>query len=264
MDKDVGGFSCPSNRHVPIPCMAAIAAFLLSCVGFMPPPNRNTDPIVVITFDDAHTSVYDIAFGAMIKMDGSWAATHFFPVSYMEMPGYMTLDQVKEMEKAGWETGGHAVTHANLSSLPLDTVRRQVRESYAFLEKNGLCRKSFAYPFGNYNDTVRKIVGEYFDIVRTSHDYEYLDIIDKKELGYYAVKGGCTAEDVIGRVEKARTLGSPFVVIGFHAILPDTAVPPPVYWCRESVFMEFLKYLKKQELPVLTLRDAVGKLCESQ
>jgi peptidoglycan/xylan/chitin deacetylase (PgdA/CDA1 family) len=228
----------------------------------MTPSERPGNPIVVITFDDANPSVYNIAFRAMKTFDTTWAATHFFPVLFMELPNYVTLDQVKEMEKAGWETGGHAVTHANLSSVPIDSVREQVRESYMFLEKNGLCHESFAYPFGNYNDTVRKIVGEYFDIIRTAHDYEYLDGIDKKELGYYAVKGGCTADDVIGRVEKAKTLGSPLVVIGFHAIIPDTqAVPPPVYWCKESVFMEFLKYLKKEELPVLTLREAVRKLC---
>ena len=262
MDKVVGKSPAPLSRGVRfISCCSAIcAAALASCIDFMAPVRQYSGPIVVITFDDAFHSVYDVAFLSMREMDGSWAATHFFPVTYVEYPGYVTLAQVKEMENAGWETGGHAYTHENFSAVPVDSVRRQVKESHEFLVKNGLSHESFAYPFGNYNDTVKKIVGEYFDIIRAAHDYEYLDGVDKKELGYYAVKGGCTADDVIGRVEKARSLGSPLVVIGFHAVLPDTTVSAPYYWCKESVFMDFLRYLKKQELPVLTLKEAVKKL----
>jgi hypothetical protein len=240
---------------------AAIQTFSLSCVNLMEPASRVAGPIVVITFDDADPSVYNFAYKNMRATDSSWAATHFFPVLFMDLPNYVTLDQIKEMERAGWETGGHATTHANLSSIPLDSVRRQVMESYSFLASNGLSHESFAYPFGNYNDTVRKIVAEYFPIIRTAHDYENLGVLDKKELGYFAVKGGCTKDDVIGRVEKAKTLGARLVIIGFHAIIPDsTANPPPVYWAKESVFMEFLKYVKNEELPVLTLKAAVKEL----
>jgi peptidoglycan/xylan/chitin deacetylase (PgdA/CDA1 family) len=260
MDKDVGIL-----RQTQCALYAGIIVLvigILSCVNFMGPASRINGPIVVITFDDADPSVYKFAYPAMKAQDSSWAATHFFPVTFMEMQNYVTLDQETEMERGGWETGGHAVTHANLSSLPIDTVRQQVKESYNFLVQSGLSHESFAYPFGNYNDTVRKITGEYFDIIRSAHDYEYLDGVDKKELGYFAVKGGCSAYDVIGRVEKAKTQGAPLVVIGFHAIIPDTvANPPPVYWCKESVFMAFIKYLKKEELPVLTLKEAVKILC---
>jgi peptidoglycan/xylan/chitin deacetylase (PgdA/CDA1 family) len=250
------------SGYVRLAACTVMLSLLLSCVDFFAPPNPTGGPIVVITFDDAHPSIYSIAFPAMRSLDTTWAATHFFPVSYMGFPGNMTLDQVKEMEKAGWETGGHAVTHENLSSVPIDSVRRQVSESYEFLVHNNLCHESFAYPFGNYSDTVRNIVSKYFKNIRTSHDYEYLDGVNREELGYYAVKSGCTADDIIGRVEKAKTNGAPLVIIGFHAIQPDTAPPLPVYWCKESAFMDFLRYLKKSELLVMTLKEAVRVLCE--
>jgi peptidoglycan/xylan/chitin deacetylase (PgdA/CDA1 family) len=240
----------------------SVLSLLLSCVDFSAPLSHDGGPIVVITFDDAHPSIYSIAFPAMRSLDTTWTATHFFPVTYMGFPGNMSLAQVKELEAVGWETGGHGVTHENLSSIPLDSVRYQVRESYEFLLRNNLCHESFAYPFGNYSDTVKQIVSEYFKNIRTSHDYEYLDGVNREELGYYAVKSGCTADDIIGRVEKAKTYGAPLVIIGFHAILPDTAPPLPVYWCKESAFMDFLRYLKKSELPVMTLREAVRVLCE--
>ena len=217
--------------------------------------------MVVITFDDADPTIYGFAFPFMRSMDSTWAATHFFPVSYAGPGGPITVAQEKEMEKAGWETGGHAYTHENLSSVPLDSVENQVKASYDFLAGNGLCHESFAYPFGNYNDTVKNIVEKYFHNIRTAHDYTYLDGVDRTELGYYAVKSGCTVGDIIGRVEQARSTGSPLVIIGFHVILPDTAAPVPVYWCKESVFVGFMRYLKTHEYPVLTVKEAMRVLC---
>jgi len=202
--------------------------FFLSCVNTATPPRLFLCPIVVITFDDADPTIYGFAFPFMRSMDSTWAATHFFPVSYAGPGGPITVAQEKEMEKAGWETGGHAYTHENLSSVPLDSVENQVKGSYEFLAGNGLCHESFAYPFGNYNDTVKTVVEKYFHTIRTAHDYTYLDGVDRTELGYYAVKSGCTADDIIGRVEHARSIGSPLGIIGFHAILPDTAAPVPI------------------------------------
>jgi peptidoglycan/xylan/chitin deacetylase (PgdA/CDA1 family) len=165
------------------------------------------------------------------------------------------------MEKTGWETAGHGVTHENLSSVPPDSVERQVKGSYDFLTANGLRHESFAYPFGAYNDSVKAIVKKYFKNIRTAHDYDYLDGVNRTELGYYAAKSGCTSGDLIGRVETARSAGSPLVIIGFHAVLPDTAPPVQVYRCNESAFMGFLRYLKAEEFQVMTIQAAMNVLC---
>lgn len=160
------------------------------------------------------------------------------------------------MEAGGWETGGHAYTHENLSSVPLDSTEKQIQSDYEFLVENKLSHESFAYPYGNYNATVTAVVKKYFKNIRTAHDFEYLDGVNRTELGYYAVKQGMTLNDVIGRIEKARHDGSPLVIIGFHALLADTEPPVPTYWCRQSIFYGMLTYLKKEEYSVLTLKGA--------
>jgi peptidoglycan/xylan/chitin deacetylase (PgdA/CDA1 family) len=262
-----GCFFCRSAIY----CLCLTPLFLyLSCLNIYN-PYEFSSPIIVITFDDAHESVYNFAFPAMRSIDSTWAATHFFPVTYSqtsdsvtaysEYGGPITIAQIREMELAGWETGGHGYSHTNLSSVPIDTVEFQVKSSYDFFVKNGFCHESFAYPWGNYNDTVSAIVKKYFKNIRTSHDLWYLDGVNRSELGYYAVKSGCSSNDIIARVENARAAGAPLVIIGFHAILPDTAAAIPVYWCRESVFLSFLLYLKKQELQVMTLKKAMNILC---
>jgi hypothetical protein len=252
---------------------ALIAFFLLfsaTCIDIYE-PKYSSYPVVVITFDDAHESVYRFAFPAMHAIDSTWGATHFFPVTYTQTQdsvssyspfgGPITISQIREMEKYGWETGGHSYSHENLSSIQPDSAESQIKADYEFLVNNGFCHESFAYPWGNYNDTVAGIVKCYFKNIRTAHDLWYLDGINRSELGYYAVKSGCTADDIIGRVESARAAGSLLVIIGFHAILPDTSAPIDMYWCNESAFTGFLKYLKKQELRVMTMKDAMNLMC---
>ena len=73
-------------------------------------PNRNDvpfgSPIVIITFDDAHSSIYTFAYPLIESTDSSWAATHFLPVVHAGGEDMVTVGQLQEMEAAGWETGG--------------------------------------------------------------------------------------------------------------------------------------------------------------
>lgn len=235
---------------------------LLSCTGMFQPVMDYGQPVVVITFDDGHESVYSVGYTRMRETNPGWAATHFLPVTFIDTRGSVTFDQLKEMELAGWETGGHGYTHVNLSSVSPDSARKEIQASYDFLSSHNLCAESFAYPTGNYNYEVAALVGKWFNNIRTSHDFSCRDGVNRKELGYFAVKGGHAGSDIIARVEQAKSIGSPLVIIGFHAITPDSAAPPEgTYWCRESAFCEFLAYLKRQELPVLTIKDAMKILC---
>jgi peptidoglycan/xylan/chitin deacetylase (PgdA/CDA1 family) len=241
--------------------IAVLPLFLLFCKDpFLPASTRPAMPLVVITFDDAHESVYTFGYRLMREADTSWAATHFFANNYIDQQGNVTLAQLLEMEAGGWESGGHGIAHDNLSALPADTAKARIKASHDFLEANGLSHDSYAYAFGSYNDMVKAAARLYFPNVRAAHDYYYLDGVDRTELGYYAVKEGFTADDIIVRVEEAKRLGAPLVIIGFHVIQPDTAPPLPVYWCKESVFRGFLRYLKTQQMRPTTVREAMKLL----
>jgi peptidoglycan/xylan/chitin deacetylase (PgdA/CDA1 family) len=238
--------------------LTAVLALLIVCNDpFLPAITSQSAPLVVFTFDDAHESIYSFGYRLMREQDTCWAATHFFPNSYIGQQGNVTLSQEREMEAGGWESGGHGSIHANLTAVPAETAAAMIKASYDFLAANGLSHESFAYASGAYNDTVKSAVCSYFVNVRATHDYYYLDGVDRTELGYYAVKSGFTADDIVARVEEAKRLGSPLVVIGFHVIQPDTAPPLPVYWVKESVFKGFLKYLKDQHLRPMTIREAM-------
>jgi peptidoglycan/xylan/chitin deacetylase (PgdA/CDA1 family) len=233
---------------------------LALCTGLyvQPAPDK---PVVVLTFDDGFSSIYTTAFKIMTRTAFSFSATHFIPVRYADQPDYVTTDQLREMESSGWETGGHCVNHVNLTLLPPDSVDHEIKSCYNWLREEGLSHVSFAFPSGKYNDSIHATVGHYFKNIRMSHDHHYKDGIDRKRLGYFAVTPQHSAADIIARVEEAQSEGAPLVVIGFHAVLPDSQPPPAdIFYCRESTFLEFLTYLKRTELQVSTLQDAMIRL----
>ncbi|HSQ41663.1 MAG TPA: polysaccharide deacetylase family protein, partial [Fibrobacteraceae bacterium] len=227
-----------------------------------PTETQSDLPIVVITFDDAHHSIYDRGFALMRTMDSSWKGSHFFPLTHLGLPDNLKLAQVQEMEAAGWENGGHGVTHENLAALPMDSVRWQVATVDSFFRANGLRLDSWAYAYGNYNDSVESIVASKVKNIRTSHDLDYIGSIDRLHLGYFAVKSEHTEQDLINRLEEATDNGARLVIFGFHVILDTSEAPVDVYYTRTPIFQAFLDYLKKREYPVKDLRDAMDILAE--
>jgi len=236
------------------------ASLILSGCIQVSEPDTLGEPIVVITFDDAHHSIYDRGFAMMQATDSSWHASHFFPTSYPGNAENMTLAQIQEMERAGWENGGHGVTHENFASVPLDTVRAQVAAVDSYFTANHLRLDSWAYAYGNYNDSVEEIVRAKVKNIRTSHDLNYVGDVNRLHLGYFAVRNEHSLNDLIHRVEEARNNGSKLVVIGFHIILDPDEPETPNYFTRTPVFQGFLHYLKQSELPVMSLREAMDKL----
>jgi peptidoglycan/xylan/chitin deacetylase (PgdA/CDA1 family) len=227
-------------------------------------PQHTGEPLVVFTFDDGDQSIYDLAFPLMSERTPDGAATHFLPATYPNTPSRVTVQQLQEMERIGWETGGHGFTHENLSSVPLDTAERQIAQSDSFLQANGLSHESYAYAYGNYNAEVREAVAKRFANVRTAHDLKYLDGVDRLELGAFDAKSGQVADDLIGRIQEARQLGSPLVIFCFHYVVPDSVDPglPHDWWTRESAFVGLLDYLREREMRPMSVRDAMGILCE--
>lgn len=78
---------------------------------------------------------------------------------------YLTWDQARELESAGWELGGHTINHPVLARLSATEASREVVEGAASLERELEGEStSFAYPFGRPWDYSEESV----DAVRAS------------------------------------------------------------------------------------------------
>ena len=123
---------------------------------------------VVLTFDDAYADFVSTAFPVLQRH--RFGSTMFVPTGYMggfadwdrdfgTPAPLMTWDDLGRLAKAGVEIGAHTITHPRLTRLKDEAVAHEIRESRVELERRlGLTVPTFAYPYGDYNDSVEKAV----------------------------------------------------------------------------------------------------------
>lgn len=118
---------------------------------------EQAETIVSLTFDDNRDSQW---LGAGILADRGLPATFYVNSGRVDRPGYLSAEQLRAMEAAGHEIGGHTVTHLDLTTLEDAEARRQVCDDRAALTDMGLRVTSFAYPFSASDAVARAIVDE--------------------------------------------------------------------------------------------------------
>jgi peptidoglycan/xylan/chitin deacetylase (PgdA/CDA1 family) len=138
--------------------------------ALLSPPTGKT---LVVTFDDAHRSVWELARQPMERL--GIPGTVYVPTDYagadrpMGWAGYdawlgtehedelacMSWPQLRELAAAGWEIGSHTCSHPRLSRLADDEIGAELERSRRICEEEGgqPCR-SVAYPYSDYDERV--------------------------------------------------------------------------------------------------------------
>ena len=74
---------------------------------------------------------------------------------------YLSASDLKKMGDNGMIIGGHTHSHPFLNKLSIDEIKKEVDQNIAFLEKTiNKNIKSFAYPFGAFNNDVINCMSE--------------------------------------------------------------------------------------------------------
>lgn len=136
---------------------------------------------ILITFDDAYRDTAEFAlpilrrygFGAAIfVVTGQFGGTN----SWDEAEGcgtlqLMTMEQIRYWAGQGIEFGAHSQTHPHLTRLsPVDCANEVVgsKNDLSALLGSPVC--SFAYPYGDYNETIHDLVQREFDLAFTADE----------------------------------------------------------------------------------------------
>jgi peptidoglycan/xylan/chitin deacetylase (PgdA/CDA1 family) len=103
-----------------------------------------------ITFDDGCET--DLLVAAPILGELGFGATFYITTGFLGKSGYLTTQQLRELSSRGFQIGCHAMTHAYLSDLDDNGLRREILESKLQLEQLiGKPVEHFSCPGGRYN-----------------------------------------------------------------------------------------------------------------
>ncbi|MBL6931496.1 MAG: polysaccharide deacetylase family protein [Rhodospirillales bacterium] len=117
------------------------------------------DKAVALTIDDAYLSVYEKAWPRF--KDLGFPFTVFVSSDPVDrgIRGYMSWNQIREMDRDGASIGNHTVTHLNMAASDISLNRRELDESSERLLKElGYKPDLIAYPYGEASEQIMNMV----------------------------------------------------------------------------------------------------------
>ena len=117
---------------------------------------NNIEPIkdrsVVITIDDAYSSVYEYAWPIFKKYNLPFTLFISTDVIDNKTPGYMNWEQVRTLRDNGVTIGSQTKSHPHMFKLTSEKIIEELSISNKrFIDEIGSKPKFFAYPYGEYN-----------------------------------------------------------------------------------------------------------------
>ena len=115
---------------------------------------------LLLTIDDAFESFYLNAWPILKEKKIPFIL--FVSTREIGKYGYMTWNQIKEMEKSNLVTiGNHSHSHEYLIDWKENEIKSDLETSIKIFKKElGYSPKIFSYPFGEYSSTLKKIVSD--------------------------------------------------------------------------------------------------------
>jgi len=210
-------------------------------------PNK----LVVLTFDDATESQYTVV-APLLKQFG-FGATFFvceFPSNFRDSL-YMNWQQIKALDKMGFEIANHTRTHAGVSRLSKVQFLEELTYIEGKCDSMGIKKPSnFAYPGYDLSLPVMETLKEKgYKFARAGGDRAYDPLSDYPLLVPSWAMFATNKEQIMTAFNEAQN--GKIVVLTIHGV-PDVEHPwvntPP------ELFKEYLQYLSDHHFNVISLR----------
>lgn len=215
--------------------------------------------VVSITFDDGYADQYDAQ--AILRLHGM-SGTFYIISGKVGQPGYMTWEQLAALQAQGSEIGGHTITHPNLKNLHGDALRHEICDGRAALMAHGFNVTSFAYTFGNFDETTEQVVASCGFTSGRSVNGRLESIPPSQPYNlraWDAVQSTTTLTQLRGYVKQAERAGGGWVDLIFHHVCEGC----DPYSITPKDFSAFLDWLR-QRAPDGTVVRTVGEVMDGK
>lgn len=149
---------------------------IVSLTELLTIPFKKNEIQITITFDDGYSCVYEKVL-PILNMENITATVYINTAriancvktrqaSNLDLghyPGeyFLTWDEVKQLDKQGWEIGSHGVEHIDLTQQDITRVRLELSQSKKSIEDQ-LKKKCihFSYTWGKHSHKIRQAIVE--------------------------------------------------------------------------------------------------------
>jgi peptidoglycan/xylan/chitin deacetylase (PgdA/CDA1 family) len=113
---------------------------------------------VSFTIDDAYKSFYEKGLPIFREYQFPFALFVLTEATERNFPDYMNWEEIREASNYG-EVGSHSYKHPHLTRISDEEIKKDTEESLKLLIENVEGVKNYyAYPYGEYDDRVKKIL----------------------------------------------------------------------------------------------------------
>lgn len=247
--------SCIARSLIVFSALLLIGFILLSCT--ITAPQRNSFPIICITFDDQDYSQWDNALPLMQSY--GYRGTAFVNSALVGNVNKMSIAEVQSLAMDyGWEIGGHTTHHIPLASLTPDAAELSIVSDYDTIKSWGIMPYSFALPAGHCPQYLYPTLKRLYKNVRGSSDFSMKKPLDRYRLGYLPWQSGWNYKVPADRILRGIKDGDELIIIGFHSFRELSGSMPTN--CPPQDFEKFLQWLSQRGLRVLPLHEAITAL----
>ena len=211
------------------------------------------EKVVILTFDDAVAS-HATNVAPLLKKYG-FGATFFiaeFPPDFADKTKYMTWQQIKHLNKMGFEIGNHTQNHRHVNKVKREQLIAELDSIELHCKQNGIPKpQSFAYPgYDTHPSAIAILTEKGYNFARTGGSRTYNPITDNPLLIPSFSTSGTNKDKVLEALGQAHQ--GEIVVLTIHGV-PDLAHPQVT--TPLDLFEEYLLFLKKNKYTVISLRD---------
>ena len=206
---------------------------------------------IIFTFDDGHYT--DLKAAEILERRG-YCGTFYITTDFLRTGGrkyHLSADEVRNLADRGHDIQSHTVTHPDLLTLSDAQVRSELSQSKNTLQTiTGQPVTHFAYPFGRYDDRVKRLTAEQYETGRAAYLGLCcgLDTTDRYQLAAISITKDTTTAEAKGYVDLAIREDRPVIFV-FHQIKNG---PGPYDWTPGKL-TELVDYAAQKNVPVRTI-----------